>query len=213
MNSKTLFESGFSECIPVKNLSFSVLPQDKSSVIVIIDKELSGKPESDILYIGRAKRAAKKIMGGYLAGYGGKNTKKINKMLFDEGYIEKALITWTLSDKPRLMQKELLVKFKEDHGDLPSWNGKKKLAVKTKVSSVSKSKKTPALKITKVAPKNMAKAVLKPTSKTKVAPKKSAAKEEITAKTDSASKMETVAEMPEKEKAKNEATSAKQMTT
>ncbi len=26
-----------------------------------------------------------------MAGYGGKNTKKINQMLFDEGYIEKAV--------------------------------------------------------------------------------------------------------------------------
>ena len=211
MNSKTLFETGFSECIPMKTLSFSVLPQDKSSVIVIIEKELSGKPESDILYIGRTKKAAKKIMGGYLAGFGGKTTKKINQMLFDEGVIEKALISWILTDKPRLMQKELLAKFKEDHGDLPSWNAKKKLSIKTKVPSVPKLKKTPALKTTKVAPKTKANSVPKPTPKTKVAPKKSAVKEEISAKTESASKVETTEQTPEK--AKNEANSPKQMTT
>ena len=156
MNSKTLFETGFSECIPLKNLSFSALPQDKSGVIVIFDKELSGRPESDILYIGRAKKAAKKIMGGYLAGYGGKNNKKINQMLLDEGYLEKTAVSWALTDKPRLMQKELLAKFKEDHGDVPLWNNKKKLAVKTKAPSASKPKKAPILKTSPVSPKIIA---------------------------------------------------------
>jgi hypothetical protein len=212
MNSKTLFETGFSECIPLKNLSFSALPQDKSGVIVIFDKELSGRPESDILYIGRTKRAGKKIMGGYLAGYGGKNTKKINQMLFDGGYLEKAAISWTLTDKPRLMQKELIAKFKEAHGDVPVWNSKKKLDVKNKVSSAPKPKKAPALKTTHVTPKIIASSVQKPAPKPKAAPKKPAAKEEATAKTDSASQKE-MAESQDTEKAKNEATSAKQMTT
>ena len=210
MNSKTLFETGFSECIPLKNLSFAALPQDKSGVIVIFDKELSGRPESDILYIGRAKKAAKKIMGGYLAGYGGKNTKKINQMLFDEGYIEKAAVSWTLTDKPRLTQKELLAKFKEDHGDVPSWNSKKKLDVKNKVSSASKPKKAPALKATPVAPKIMSSSTPKPVPKPKTAPKKPAAKEEPSAKKALASQMEMTGSQ-DKEKA-NEASSAKQTT-
>ncbi|HYA78347.1 MAG TPA: hypothetical protein VEF91_06475, partial [Verrucomicrobiae bacterium] len=89
MNSKTLIETGFAEWFPLKTLTHSKLPSDKGSVIVIVDQELSGKPESDILYIGRTKKPVKRILGGYLAGYGGKNTKKINQMLFDEGYIER----------------------------------------------------------------------------------------------------------------------------
>ena len=168
MNSKTLIETGFSECIPMKNLSFSVLPSDKSIVIVIFDKELLGKPESDILYIGRAKRAAKKIMGGYLAGYGGKNTKKINELLFDDGYIERAVISWNLTEKPRQMQKALLTKFEEDHGNLPLWNAKKKLSAKTKGSPPAKPKKAPALKTTRVAPKVVARSVTKPIPKSKI---------------------------------------------
>lgn len=204
MNSKTLFETGFSECIPMKNLSFSVLPQDKSSVIVIVNMELQGKPESDILYIGRAKKAAKKIMGGYLAGYGSKTNKKINQMLLDEGYMEKAAIIWTLTDKPRLMQKELLAKFKDAHGDVPLWNAKKKLSIKTKVPPAPKPKKAPALKTKSVAAKAIAHTVTKPAQKAKIVIKKSAAKEEVSAKTDSVSKMDTAAEMPEK--AKSDAT-------
>ena len=52
---------------------------------------LTGKPESDILYIGRTKKPGKRILGGYLAGYGGKNTKKINQMLLDEAIWKRLL--------------------------------------------------------------------------------------------------------------------------
>jgi hypothetical protein len=215
MNSITLIERGFSECIPMKTLSFSILPQDNSGVIVIVDKELSGKPESDILYIGRAKKAGKKIMGGYLAGYGGKNAKKINQMLFDEGYIERAVISWTLTDKPRLMQKELLATFKKEHGGLPKWNGKskKKLVTKTKSNLAHKPKRTPALKTAKVAPKTVAISIPKLSQKAKVPSKKTKPKEESSLRAEPPTKAEADTGNSEEEKAKNEATSEKPMTT
>ena len=187
MNSKTLIETGFSEWFPLKTLTLSNLPSDKGSVIVIVDKELSGKPESDILYIGRTKKPVKRILGGYLAGYGGKNTKKINQMLFDEGYIEKAAISWILTDKPRIMQEELLAKFKEDHGELPIWNTKKKLNVKPKGTPAFKPKKAPALKTKTATPKAIAAPVTKPSPKPKIAStKKPAVKAETSAKTEHA---------------------------
>jgi hypothetical protein len=153
-------------------------------------------------------------MGGYLAGYGGKTTKKINQMFFDEGYIEKAAISWCCTDKPRLVQKELLAKFKEDHGALPSWNIKKKLSNKTKVSPAPKPKKTLPLKTNSAAPKVIASSVPKPVPKPKISPKKPVAKEQTSAaKTESASKGETSASMMlDKEKPKTEAASAKPMT-
>ena len=55
MNSTTLIETGFTEWFPLKTLTFSNLPPNKGSVIIIVDRELSEKPESDILYIGRTK--------------------------------------------------------------------------------------------------------------------------------------------------------------
>ena len=76
------------------------------------------------------------------------------------------------------MQKELLAKFKEAHGDVPLWNAKKKLSVKTKVSPAAKPKKAPALKTTRVAPKVIASSVTKPVPKSKIVRKKPAAKEE-----------------------------------
>jgi len=204
MNSKTLIETGFAEWFPLKTLTHANLPLDKGSVIVIVDKELSGKPESDILYIGRTKKPVKRILGGYLAGYGGKNTKKINQMLFDEGYIERAAIGWILTDKPRIMQEELLVKFKEEHGELPIWNAKKKSKVKVKEAPTFKPKKAPALKAKTVTPKVVASPVTKPIPKPKVvSAKKPAAKMETQAKTEMPSKEETAAETPEKSNASN----------
>ena len=151
MNSKTLMETGFSEWLPLKTLALSNLPSDKAAVIVIVDKEPSGKEESDILYIGRTKKPSKRILGGYLGGYGGKNTKKINELLFNQGYIEKATISWILTDKPRIMQEELLAKYKVEHGELPIWNAKKKLNVKPKEAPLRR-KEVPAPKA-KIPPK------------------------------------------------------------
>jgi len=130
MNSLTLKENGFPEFLPLKELSFSSLPYNKGSVLVIIDSSLSGEPTSDILYIGRSKKPTKKIFGGYLVGYGGKTTKKINSKLLDEGYIEKVSISWMLSDDPKTLQRELLENFKKEHGEYPLWNIVKKMPEK-----------------------------------------------------------------------------------
>lgn len=68
----------------------------------------------------------KRIFGGYLAGYGGKTTRKINSKLFDEGYIERVAVSWMLSDNPKAAQQELLESFKKEHGEYPAWNASKK---------------------------------------------------------------------------------------
>jgi hypothetical protein len=190
-------ETGFCEWLPLKTLALSNLPSDKGAVIVLVNKELSGKQESDILYIGRTKKPSKRILGGYLGGYGGKNTKKINELLFDQGYIEKAAISWMLTDKPRIMQEELLAKFKVEHGELPIWNAKKKLDVKLKKATLRR-KEVTAPKA-KVAPK--AKIAPKPSPKPKtVSTRKSAANLETSAKTEMPKKEETSTEASEKAK-------------
>jgi hypothetical protein len=130
MDSLTLRESGFAEFLPLKELSFSSLPFEKGTVLVIIDSSLSGKPASDILYIGRSKKPTKKIFGGYLVGYGGKTAKRINSKLLDDGYIEKTSISWILSDDPKTLQQELLENFRKEHGEYPTWNISKKMPEK-----------------------------------------------------------------------------------
>jgi hypothetical protein len=132
MNSITLKAIGFSDLIPLCNLSFLNLPSDKSIVFALVDKSLSGKTGSDIMYIGRAKNPVRKIMGSYLAGFGGKTSKKIFAKLFDEGYIEKIALSWIESDNPRVTQQEFLAKFVEEHRMYPNWNVAKKLPDKPK---------------------------------------------------------------------------------
>ena len=130
MNSLALKEIGFSDLIPLCSLSFLNLPYDKSIVFALVDKTFSGKTGSDILYIGRSKKPVKKILGSYLAGFGGKSNKKIYSKLFDEGYIEKIALSWMASDNPRATQKEFLNKFIKEHGEYPNWNVAKKLPPK-----------------------------------------------------------------------------------
>jgi hypothetical protein len=69
------------------------------------------------LYIGKSKKPSKRVFGGYLSGYGGKTTRKINSILLNDGYLEKVTISWMISEDPKLSQQELLEKFKKEHGE------------------------------------------------------------------------------------------------
>ncbi len=130
MNSLTLQQKGFEKFVPIKGLPFSSLPSNKGSVLILADNTLTGKPTSDILYIGKSKKPTKKIFGGYLSGYGGKATKKIHNKILNDGYIEKVSISWMLSDNPKTAQQELLESFKKEHGEYPAWNTQNKMPQK-----------------------------------------------------------------------------------
>ncbi len=126
MNSLILKENGFAEFVLLKELSFSTVSNNKGSVLVLADTTLAGSQNTDILYIGRTKKLGKRIFGGYLAGCGGKTSRKINSKLLGEGFIEKVAISWMLNDDPKMAQKELLENFKKEHGEYPAWNSSKK---------------------------------------------------------------------------------------
>jgi len=149
MNSLTLKENGFAEFIPLKGLPFSSLPFNKGGVLVLADSTLTGKPTSDILYIGKSNKPTKRIFGGYLAGYGGKTTRKISSKLLNDGYIEKVAVSWMVSDNPKIAQQELLESFKKEHGEYPAWNASKKTTqnpqpVAAKVAKARPARKQPA---------------------------------------------------------------------
>jgi hypothetical protein len=173
MNSQTLKENGFSEAFPLKELSVMKLPANKNQVFVLVDRTLSEKAASDILYIGQAKNLAKKIFGGYIGCSGGKNVKRIHKALFDEGYIEKITLSWMTDDKPKKAQKDLLNKFKEEHGAYPHWNSPRKKTEKPVVAKPKKVKPQRKAKV-KPAPKSQ-------TVKTQRTPKAKAASSQVTA--------------------------------
>jgi|WetSurMetagenome_2_1015567.scaffolds.fasta_scaffold45705_2 hypothetical protein len=150
MNSSTLKEKGFTDSVSLKGITFSSLPTNKGVVIVLADNSLAGKPVSDILYIGRSKKLAKRVFGGYLAGYGGKATRKINAKLVDDSYMDKVTISWMDSNNPKQTQQQLLDEFKKEHGDSPPWNlSKKTVAVHVqpaaaKVAPTRTARKQPA---------------------------------------------------------------------
>jgi hypothetical protein len=129
MNSLTLKENSFTEFTPLKSLIFTSVPYNKNSVLVLVDATLTGKPTSDILYIGRSKKPTKRVFGGYLAGYGGKTTRKIHSMLLNDGFLDKVAVSWMLSEDSKTAQKELLENFKKEHGQYPTWNASKKSTV------------------------------------------------------------------------------------
>jgi hypothetical protein len=143
MNSLALKKIGFSDFLPLSTLSFSNLPQNKGIVFAVLDTTLYGKPETDILYIGRAKTPARKLLGSLIGGYGGKSGKKINAKLLNEGYMEKAAVGWILSDDPRVMQKELMDNFNREEAKYPSWNVSKKLTAKPKAPEIKKKTSRP----------------------------------------------------------------------
>lgn len=141
MNSLTLKEKSFIEFTPIKTVTCAQIP-NKACVIVLADKTLTAKSVSDIIYIGKSKKPAKRILGGYLAGYGGKTNKKINAKLFEEGYIEKILISWLPSEDSKTTQKELLEAYKKEHGSYPAWNIKKNEKAEPKPKQAPKVPKT-----------------------------------------------------------------------
>jgi hypothetical protein len=119
MNSTNLKELGFSEGVPLAKVSASDLPY-QSGLFAILDKSVEGA--SDIVYIGRAKNLVGKIFGGILGGQGGKTTKKMHTMLFEEGFLGKVEICWMATDELKARRTDLLNKFKQEHGEYPSWN-------------------------------------------------------------------------------------------
>ncbi len=133
MNSSSLKEKGFTEFVPIKQLSFTAVPLDKPVVLAIAENSPSGKPESDIIFIGKSKKPAKRIFAGYFAGYGGKTSTKINSKLFKDGYMEKVSVSWMLSDDPKTAQEQLLEEFKKEHGQYPEWNSNSKKAENPRV--------------------------------------------------------------------------------
>lgn len=134
MNSFNLKEKGFTDSVPLKGLQFTSLPNNTNSVLVLTDSTITGQTASDILYIGKTKKPAKRIFGGYIAGYGGKTTRKIHSLLFRDGFIERVAVCWMTTDNTKTTQKELLENFKKEHGEYPNWNtsGKPQPQVKTK---------------------------------------------------------------------------------
>lgn len=105
--------------MPLSKISASDLPY-QSGLFALLDKSVEGA--SDIIYIGRAKNLVGKIFGDILGGQGGKNTRRMHAMLFEEGFLGKLEISWMATDRLKARRADLLNKYKQEHGEFPSWN-------------------------------------------------------------------------------------------
>jgi hypothetical protein len=133
-------------------LTFSILPFNKGTVLVLADSTVTGNAASDILYIGKTKKLTKRILVGYLGGYGRKETRKINSKLLNDGYLEKVSVSWMLNDNPKVAQQELLEKYKKEHGEYPAWNQSKSISPKSQPTPKVAKAKPAARKPAKPAP-------------------------------------------------------------
>ena len=122
MDSKSLGREGFEEWHPLDELTISDVPYKQKGVYVFRLRSPLKAGVSDILYIGSSDHLVRRVFGNYFGGVGGKTTKRIHNLLFEEKYLEKGEVGWTIVEDSKVLEKELKVKFRREHRQLPSWN-------------------------------------------------------------------------------------------
>ena len=126
MDTKHFKELGFGRWRKMNRLCAADLPVREKVVFVIRERVPVGEDPS-VIYVGRTGRPLRRILGGYVAGLGGRKVRKIHKWLLDGDLLSKTEISWKVSEDSRAEQKDLLVKLKED-GVVPPLNGPGKAA-------------------------------------------------------------------------------------
>jgi hypothetical protein len=124
MDSRNLKQCGFNGWHPLNNPLIASLPYKQKCVYVItletVQRVRVGN--SDILYIGSSDNLVRRIFGNYIGGVGGKTTQRIHKLLFEEGYLKKTKIGWITTENSGKIERNLRIKFKQEHSELPPWN-------------------------------------------------------------------------------------------
>ena len=155
MKANRLAEIGFKEWHSLQGISASDLIGLGETIFIVGLKDPRSKSVSEIWYIGRAKRPMRKVLGGLVAGYGGKETLRIHKKLMAKEAMGRVQISWKTSRDSKGEQRRLLSEYRDEHGDLPLWNQKGKLKPAKTKTAKTKTAKTKTAK-TKTAPKKVA---------------------------------------------------------
>jgi len=111
----------FEKWFPLRDLSVSHLPRwgDCPAVYVMRDS-VTG----EILKYGHTGCLRTRIVGNYLAGYGGATTQRIHEQLMKAGMIERVEIASMVTDdaaEAERREKELRATYKKACGQRPSW--------------------------------------------------------------------------------------------
>ena len=119
MNSTSLKELGFTDSVSLAKITVADIPY-QGGLFTLIDRSMEGA--TDLVYIGQAKNLVKRIFGDIFGGRGKKSARKMHTKLFGEGYLGKLEISWMPADKLKARKADLLQKFRQEHGEYPSWN-------------------------------------------------------------------------------------------
>lgn len=115
---------GFEIWTRLKALSVSHLHETLCGVYIFRHNEEIQYPNgnSDILYIGQTGNYRQRLFGNYLGGVGGKTTKRIHRLLFNDNYIEKVIVGFKICTDYKREEKRLRNLFRRQYGKLPVWN-------------------------------------------------------------------------------------------
>lgn len=141
MDSKSLENYAFGKWYHLEKLTVPDLPHEQESTSGVYvfrlkkiipevhdldsnSKLVKKRVVSDILYIGKTDELTRRIFGNYIgdAPTGAATTHRIHLLLLHLGYIEKVEVGWTVTRNHDELEKELIGKFKQEHGEKPPWN-------------------------------------------------------------------------------------------
>jgi hypothetical protein len=111
MDSKILEE--FSHWLPLIDLCVSRLPSVSCGVYIFTGNEnvQYKKGNSKIVYIGETDLFRRRILGNYIGGVGGETTKRIERELFENKFIDKIKIGFKETENVKYEEKRLKICF------------------------------------------------------------------------------------------------------
>ena len=116
----------FERWIPLRRLSLSDLPKYGACPAVYALRDAS---DGDTLKYGCAGSLRSRIVGNFLAGFGGNGptstTQRLHAQLFDKGMIERVEIAWIETqdrDEAERKETEFRAAYTAAHGRRPVWD-------------------------------------------------------------------------------------------
>ena len=105
---------------PLAGLSVARLPDLGSCSAAYAFREIAS---GDVLYIGSTSNIRRRLFGNYIGGVGGRTTKRLHGLLFDEGHIQSLEIGVRPSAGYPDLEASLKAQYRGSHdGRLPPWN-------------------------------------------------------------------------------------------
>lgn len=109
----------FEKWLPLDNIAIKDVPKQGDYGFVYIFRRCSTK---ELLYIGSTTDLCQRLFGNYIGGHGGQTTRRIHRLLFEEGNITDTEVAWKEVSDYELEERHLRKTYFEQQGRLPPWN-------------------------------------------------------------------------------------------